>query len=127
MSDGPSWSNLGQANDAECPLAFLRFGNTLVNEEMAAECRIQQLVEALTRYRRHCSFDEVRSAFQEASAEFAPLLSTKAIEKLLADPACDRAVAAEARYPKELEVLYEGVGELLRVLSAFVQAWRDCQ
>jgi len=96
---------------------FFDLGNTLVNEEMAAECRIQRLVEALTRYGRRCSFDEVRSAFQEASAEFAPHLSTKAIEKLLADPACDRAVAAEARYPKELEVLYEGVGELLRVLS----------
>jgi hypothetical protein len=37
---------------------------------------------------------------------------------LLADPAGRRAVAAEARYSKELEVLYEGVGELLRVLSA---------
>lgn len=97
---------------------FFDLGNTLVNEETAAECRIQRLVEALARYRGGCSFDEVRSAFQEASAEFAPHLSTRAIEKLLADPAGRRAVAAEARYPKELEVLYEGVGELLRVLSA---------
>lgn len=97
---------------------FFDLGNTLVNEETAAECRIQRLVEALARYRGRCSFDEVRSAFQEASAEFAPHLSTRAIEKLLADPAGRRAVAAEARYPKELEVLYEGVGELLRVLSA---------
>jgi HAD superfamily hydrolase (TIGR01549 family) len=97
---------------------FFDLGNTLVNEEPAAECRIQRLVEALTRYHRRCSFDEVRSAFQEASAEFAPRLSTRAIEKLLADPADHRTVAAEARYPKELEVLYEGVHELLRVLSA---------
>src|SRR5690242_12072233 len=90
---------------------FFDLGNTLVNEEAAAECRVQRLVEALARYRGGCSFDEVRSAFQEASAEFAPHLSTRAIEKLLADPAGRRAVAAEARYPKELEVLYEGVGE----------------
>jgi HAD superfamily hydrolase (TIGR01509 family) len=97
---------------------FFDLGNTLVNEEMAAECRIQRLVEALARYGRRCSFDEVLSAFQEASAEFAPYLSTRAIEKLLADPAGRRAVAAEARYPQELELLYEGVGALLRLLSA---------
>jgi FMN phosphatase YigB (HAD superfamily) len=79
---------------------FFDLGNTLVNEETAAECRIQRLFEALARYRGRCSFDEVRSAFQEASAEFAPHLSTRAIEKLLADPAGRRAVAAEARYPR---------------------------
>jgi HAD superfamily hydrolase (TIGR01549 family) len=96
---------------------FFDLGNTLVNEDAATKCRIQRLVESLARYGRYCSFDEVRSAFQEASAEFAPHLSTRAIEKLMDDPACRRAVAAEARYPKELEVLYEGVDELLRMLS----------
>lgn len=58
---------------------FFDLGNTLVNEETAAECRIQRLVEALARYRRRCSFDEVQSAFQQASAEFAPHLFTRAI------------------------------------------------
>jgi 8-oxo-dGTP diphosphatase/putative hydrolase of the HAD superfamily len=98
---------------------FFDLGNTLVNEKMEAECRIRRLVEALARYRRRCSFDEVRYASQQASAEFAPHLSTRAIEKLLADPPGRHVVAVEARYPKELEVLYEGVGELLWMLSAF--------
>ncbi len=97
---------------------FFDLGNTLISEEGATECRIRRLVEALARHGRRCSIDEVRSAFQEASAEFAPRLVTTAIEKLIDDPACRRAVAVEARYPKELEVPYEGVDELLRTLSS---------
>lgn len=60
----------------------------------------------------------MRSAFQEASPEFAPRLVVKAIEKLVDDPACRRAIAVEAAYPKELEAPYEGDEEVLRTLSS---------
>src|SRR6266404_1232858 len=97
---------------------FFDLGNTLISEEAATECRLQRLVSSLARYGRRCSIDEVRSAFQEASVEFAPRLLSKAIEKLIDDPASQRAVAVEAPYPKELEVPYEGAEELLRTLSS---------
>ena len=97
---------------------FFDLGNTLVSEEAATEYRLQRLVSSLARYGRRCSIDEVRSAFQEASAEFAPRLLSKAIEKLIDDPASRRAVAAEAPYPKELEAPYEGAEELFRTLSS---------
>jgi FMN phosphatase YigB (HAD superfamily) len=97
---------------------FFDLGNTLISEEAATEYRLQRLVSSLARYGRRCSIDEVRSAFQEASAEFAPRLLSKAIEKLIDDPASQRAVAAEAPYPKELEAPYEGAEELLRTLSS---------
>src|ERR1700730_406302 len=97
---------------------FFDLGNTLISEEAATEYRLQRLVGSLARYGRRCSIDEVRSAFQEASAEFAPRLLSKAIEKLIDDPASQRAVAAEAPYSKELEAPYEGAEELLRTLSS---------
>jgi 8-oxo-dGTP diphosphatase/putative hydrolase of the HAD superfamily len=97
---------------------FFDLGNTLVSEEAAIECRIQRLVDALARHGRHYSADEVRSAFEEASAEFLPRLVVSAIEKLVDDPTCRRAVAAESPYPKELEAPYEGADKVLRTLSS---------
>jgi HAD superfamily hydrolase (TIGR01549 family) len=96
---------------------FFDLGNTLVSEEAAAACRIRRLVGALARHGKRYSVDEVRSAFEEASAAFAPRLVIRALEILVDDPACRRAAAAEARYPKELEVPYDGVIELLRGVS----------
>jgi hypothetical protein len=61
----------------------------------------------------------VRSAFEEASAEFAPRLVVKAIEKLVDEPACRREIAVEAPYSKELEAPYEGAEKVLRTLSSF--------
>jgi HAD superfamily hydrolase (TIGR01549 family) len=97
---------------------FFDLGNTLVSEEAATECRIRRLVDALARYGRRCSTGEVRSAFEEASAEFAPRLVSRAIEKLFDDPECRRAIAAEAPYLKELEAPYDEAQETLRVLSS---------
>lgn len=96
---------------------FFDLGNTLISEEAATECRIQRLVDALARYGRRYSIDAVRSAFEEASAKFAPRPVISVIEKLVDDPACRHAVAVEAPYPKELEAPYEGAEEVLRTLS----------
>jgi hypothetical protein len=106
---------------------FFDLGNTLVNEETAMECRIQRVVEVLARYGRRCSFDEVRCAFQEASAEFAPRLSTRAIEKLLADPAGRHVVAAEARYPQGIGGPLRGGRRAASDVVRFLQARRDHQ
>jgi HAD superfamily hydrolase (TIGR01549 family) len=97
---------------------FFDLGNTLISEEAATECRIQQLVRSLKRYSMCYSLDDVRSALAEASREFAPRLITRAIEKLTDDPACRKVVEAEARYFKELETPYDGAEQTLRALSS---------
>jgi FMN phosphatase YigB (HAD superfamily) len=97
---------------------FFDLGNTLISEEAATECRLQQLVGSLKRYGKRYSVEDVRSALAEASREFAPRLITRAIEKLTDDPECRKLIEAEARYPKELESPYEGAEQTLRVLSS---------
>ena len=97
---------------------FFDLGNTLISEETAWESRIQQLVCSLKRYSRRRSVEDVRSAFREASTEFAPRLVTRVIEKLSDDPEHRKLVLAEARYPKELEAPYQGVEQTLRALSS---------
>jgi HAD superfamily hydrolase (TIGR01549 family) len=97
---------------------FFDLGNTLISEEAATEARIQQLVDSFERYGRRSSVEDVRSAFQQASREFAPRLITRVIEKLSNDPKRHRLILAESRYPKELEAPYEGVAQSLRALSS---------
>jgi HAD superfamily hydrolase (TIGR01549 family) len=97
---------------------FFDLGNTLISEEAATEARIQQLVDSFERYGRRSSVEDVRSAFQQASREFAPRLITRVIEKLSNDPKRHKLILAESRYPKELEAPYEGVAQSLRALSS---------
>jgi HAD superfamily hydrolase (TIGR01549 family) len=97
---------------------FFDLGNTLISEEIAWECRIQQLVSLLERFGRHWTIEEVRSAFRKVSEEFAPRLITGAIKKLIEGIECRELILAEARYQKELEVPYEGVEQTLRILSS---------
>jgi HAD superfamily hydrolase (TIGR01549 family) len=100
---------------------FFDLGNTLISEEMATECRIQELVSSLERYGTHRTIEEVRAAFRKASEEFAPRLITGAIEKLIDDLECRQLIEAEARYQKELEAPYEGAEQTLRMLSSRYQ------
>jgi len=97
---------------------FFDLGNTLVSEEAATEHRIGQLARLLERDGRHCSVEDLRSALEQASAEFAPRLITAAITRLTDDPDLAQRIAAEVRYPKELEAPYDAAGQVLRTLSA---------
>src|SRR5437667_9271412 len=97
---------------------FFDLGNTLISEEAATGRRIQQLVSSLERYGIHRSIEDVRSALREASQEFAPRLITRAIEKLTDGFEHRKLIEAEARYPKELELPYDGAEQTLRALSA---------
>ena len=97
---------------------FFDLGNTLMTEEAATEAHIQQLVDSFERCGRRCSVEDVRSALQQASREFAPRLITRVIEKLANDPKRHKLILAESRYPKELEAAYEGVVQSLRALSS---------
>jgi putative hydrolase of the HAD superfamily len=97
---------------------FFDLGNTLVSEEAATERRIEELVGCFEKQGRQCSREDVRRALAEASAEFAPRLITAAIAKLTNDPELRRSALAEARYPKELEVPYEGVAQVLGSLAS---------
>jgi FMN phosphatase YigB (HAD superfamily) len=96
---------------------FLDMGNTLISEEAAAACRIERLVKALARSGRRYSTGEVRSAFEEASAQFAPRPFTAVIERLVDDPSCRGTVAEGAPYPKDSEVPYAEADQVLRRLS----------
>ena len=97
---------------------FFDLGNTLISEEAATELRMGQLVDCFARHGRRCSVEDVRSALQQASAEFAPRLITAAIAKLTDDPELRQSVMADARYPKELEAPYDDTEETLRTLSS---------
>jgi HAD superfamily hydrolase (TIGR01549 family) len=97
---------------------FFDLGNTLVSEEAATEARVRQVAGCFERHGRRCSVGDLRSALEEASAEFAPRLITAAIAKLTDDPELRRAIEADARYPKELEALYEGAEQALRSLAS---------
>jgi HAD superfamily hydrolase (TIGR01549 family) len=97
---------------------FFDLGNTLVSEEAATEHRLGQLARLLARHGRHCSVENLRSALEQASSEFAPRLISAAIARLTDDPELAQRIAAELRYPKELETPYDGAGAVLRTLSA---------
>ena len=100
---------------------FFDLGNTLVSEEAAAECRIKRMADALKRHGMSRSIEEVRSAFEDAWKRFAPRPAISVIEAFVDDPALRRPVAMETPYPKELEVLYDGVEDVLRTLAASYQ------
>jgi HAD superfamily hydrolase (TIGR01549 family) len=97
---------------------FFDLGNTLINEEAATEARLRQMVGCFERHGRRCSLEDLRRAFEEASAELAPRLMTAAIAKLTDDLDLRRPVGAGSRYPKELEAPYEGAKQVLRMLSS---------
>ena len=77
---------------------------------------MRQLADCLAKYGRHCSLEDIRSAREAASAEYAPRSITAAIAKLTDDPGLGQLVLAEARYPRELEALYDGAEQTLRTL-----------
>jgi FMN phosphatase YigB (HAD superfamily) len=95
---------------------FFDLGNTLVDEGAAWESRMRQLADCLAKHGRRCSVEDIRSAREAASAEFAPRSITAAIAKLTDDPDLRRLVLAEAPFPKELEALYDGAEQTLRTL-----------
>lgn len=60
------FADVSQAAVHDAHWLFFDLGNTLVSEEAATVRRIHRLVDALARYGRRHSVDEVRSAFEEA-------------------------------------------------------------
>jgi HAD superfamily hydrolase (TIGR01549 family) len=97
---------------------FFDMGNTLISEEASTACRSQRLAEAFDRHGASRSLEAIESAYKDASVEFAPRLVSKAIQKLTDDLELRKLIQAEAPYPKELEVPYDGAVETLRLLSS---------
>ena len=97
---------------------FFDLGNTLVDEGAATEFRIRHLADRFARHGRRCSAEDIQRAFEAASVEFGPRAITRALEKLTDDPDLRQSIVADARYPKELEALYKGAAQVLRMLSA---------
>lgn len=97
---------------------FFDLGNTLIDEKRAVDDRIGQIRRILSGLGKQVSVEAIEEAFEEASAEFAPRLITRALEKLLSDPADRDLVLERARYRKELEAPYPRAHELLAQLAA---------
>ena len=103
---------------------FFDLGNTLISEERAIKDRIQQMVRAFAERGVHVSTEVIERTFEEASAEFAPRLITRVIEKLASNPVategrryCDF-VLQRVKYRKELEEPYPEAHELLSKLTS---------
>ena len=96
---------------------FFDLGNTLISEEKAIKDRIQQMVRAFAERDIQVSAEAIEWAFEEASAEFAPRLIVRAIEKLASNPSDRAFVLQKVKYRKELEEPYPEAYELLSRLA----------
>lgn len=96
---------------------FFDLGNTLINEEKPIESRIQQMKLIFAERNIEASANAIRQAFEEASAEFAPRLMIRAVEKLAENQSDRDYVLQNAKYQKELEEPYSETYELLQILS----------
>jgi HAD superfamily hydrolase (TIGR01549 family) len=96
---------------------FFDMGNTLVSEEASTACRIQRIAEAFGRHGLSHSIDDIALRYREASEEFASRLGPTVIEKLTDDLELRTLIAAEAPYPREMEVPFDGAIEALRALA----------
>lgn len=97
---------------------FFDLGNTLISEERAIKDRIQQMIQAFAELGMQVSVETIERAFEEASAEFAPRLIARALEKLISNPSDRAFVLQKARYRKELEEPYPEAYELLSRLAS---------
>ncbi|MBC8233703.1 HAD family hydrolase [bacterium] len=100
---------------------FFDLGNTLISEEKAIKDRIQQMVRAFAERDIQVSAEAIEWAFEEASAEFAPRLIVRAIEKLASNPSDRAFVLQKVKYRKKLEEPYS---EAFEVISRLAQRYR---
>jgi len=92
---------------------FFDLGSTLISEKRAEEDRIQQMVRVFAERSMQVSAEAIERAFKEASAEFAPRLIVRVVEKL-ANNLSDRAfILRRVKYRKGLEEPYPGAYEVL--------------
>jgi HAD superfamily hydrolase (TIGR01549 family) len=96
---------------------FFDLGNTLISEERAVKDRIQQMVRAFAELDIQVSVETIEQVFEEASAEFAPRLIVRAVEKLVSSPVDCDVVLQRVRYRKELEEPYPEAYGLLSKLT----------
>jgi len=96
---------------------FFDLGNTLISEEKAIKDRIQQMVRAFAERDIQVSAEAIERAFEGASAEFAPRLIVRAVEKLASNPSDRAFVLQKVKYRKELEEPYPEAYKLLSRLA----------
>lgn len=70
---------------------------------------------------RNHSINDIERAYREASEEFAPRLAPRVLEKLTDHLELRTLVAAEAPYPREMEVPSGGAIEVLHLLASRYQ------
>ncbi|UCH33227.1 MAG: HAD family hydrolase [Armatimonadota bacterium] len=100
---------------------FFDVGETLVSETKAWQERIRQMVRAFAERGLAVSASTIEQAFEEASAEFAPRLIARVVERFAAR-ADDRAfVLKRAPYRGELE---EPQPEAYKVLATLAGTYR---
>ena len=97
---------------------FFDLGNTLINEKWAIQHRIQLMCQGFAELGIDVSAEAIREAFEDTSAEFAPRLVAKAVQRFISDPADCAFVLERATYPRELEEPYPDAVELLSRLAS---------
>ena len=96
---------------------FFDLGNTLINEERAIKDRIQQMVSVFAERGMQVSAEVIERAFEEASAEFAPRLISRVVERLANNPSDCDFILQRVKYRKELEEPYPEAYKLLSRLA----------
>lgn len=96
---------------------FFDLGYTLINEDGAANGRIQQVSDALAERGVEASPQAFRQALEEATAQFHPSPVMYALEQFTTDSDIHAFVRQSGRYPKELEEPYPEAVDLLTSLA----------
>jgi HAD superfamily hydrolase (TIGR01662 family) len=99
------------------PWVFFDLGNTLISEEDAVHDRIRQIADAFAALGITCSEDMITAAFLQASSEFAPRLSTRAVDILAGSRNVREAIFQKVTYRKELERPYPDALAVLQEVS----------
>lgn len=102
---------------AQARWLFFDMGNVLVNEEQAIQDRAEQISAAFARLGRQVSAEAVKAALREATAEFAPRLIVRALEKLADDHEQRARVFKETRWRGDLVEPFPEAQQVLAALS----------
>ncbi|MFW6026602.1 MAG: HAD family hydrolase [Candidatus Woesearchaeota archaeon] len=95
---------------------FMDLGNTLINEEVAQNNRINQLINLLKAEGIDMSHTEVKKEMKTASSNFAPRIIKRAIENIVNNKKLEKQILKQLKYEKSLEKPYPDAEKILNYL-----------
>jgi len=97
---------------------FFDLGNTLVNEEIAKKNRLKNVIKKLNEDNIDITEIEFENLMIKASINYSERLIASSLLELGLTETQKNKYLSVIKYPKELEILYEDVPELLRYLNS---------